>query len=275
MSCIIPETCDAIWTSLAPLFMPTPGRDQWTRIANRFFEKWDFPNCIGSIDGKHVLIQKPSLSGSLYYNYKKTCSIVLLAVADADCRFVVVDVGAYGRQNDGNVLQNSEFGKRLASHTLHLPADALLPGSNTTAPHVYVGDEAFPLQRHLMRPFPGCSLNGDDRRIYNYRLSRARRTVENAFGIMASRFRIFRKPMCISPENADRVIKASTVLHNYLMEQATHQSEMEAAVENDGVAMHPLNRIGRRPTNEAMRIRDKFVEYFVDVGARPLNHAAV
>lgn len=51
-------------------------------------------------------------------------------------------------------------------------------------------------------------------RVFNYSLSRARRIVQNAFGILVSRFRIFEKPIALSPEKADSIVKTTCVLHN-------------------------------------------------------------
>lgn len=72
--------------------MPVPDEVKWNEIATEFWERWQFPNCIGALDGKHVTIQAPKLSGSLYYNYKKTYSIVLLALVDPCYNFIFVDV---------------------------------------------------------------------------------------------------------------------------------------------------------------------------------------
>ena len=85
---IILDVCKAIWDVLAPIYMPVPSEDKWKSIADEFYERWNFSNCIGAINGKHVMIQSPVNPGSLFYNYKSYFSIVLLAVASADYRFV-------------------------------------------------------------------------------------------------------------------------------------------------------------------------------------------
>ena len=87
-------------------------------IIDEFYERWNFPNCIGAIDGKHVMIQCPFNSGSLFYNYKSYFSIVLLAVTSADYRFVMVDVGAYGSSNDSGVLNHTPFLSNSGTRTL-------------------------------------------------------------------------------------------------------------------------------------------------------------
>ena len=118
---IILDVCTAIWDVLAPIYMPVPSEDKWKSIADEFYERWNFPNCIGAIDGKHVMIQCPFNSGSLFYNYKSYFSIVLLAVASVDYRFIMVDVGAYGTSNDSGVLNPTIFFKPLRNKNLEVP----------------------------------------------------------------------------------------------------------------------------------------------------------
>ena len=125
---IVNEVCQAIWNSLLADYMPRPDAAEWRKIAAEF-SHLDFPNCLGAMDGKHVVIEAPPSSGSLYYNYKGTFSIVLLAVVDAKYRFRVVDIGAYGRNSDGGTLSASAFGTALRQNTLGIPADSPLPGA--------------------------------------------------------------------------------------------------------------------------------------------------
>ena len=107
----------------------------------------------------------------MYCNYKKTCSIVLLAVVDADYKFIAVDVGSCGKNSDGSVLDHSNLGEHLKNRTLRVPADKRL--LNHRLPFVIVGGEAFPLETYLLRPYARDRLTLA-RRLFNYRLSRAR-----------------------------------------------------------------------------------------------------
>ncbi|KAH6945286.1 hypothetical protein HPB50_007748 [Hyalomma asiaticum] len=208
-------TCRAIWANLKDHYMQTPTQEKWKEIASGFRSRWQFPNCLGAVDGKHVAITCPPLSGSYYYNYKHTYSIVLMAVVDSSCKYVLIDVGAEGRRSDGGIFKNSDFGKALIKGTLDIPSLGMLPGTGIAAPYAFVGDEAFQLRADFMRPFPSKNLE-DTRRVFNYRLSRARRCAENAFGITAARWRILLRTINLLPKNVDYIVKAACVLHNFL-----------------------------------------------------------
>lgn len=85
-----------------------PNSEQgWLEVAQQYEESWNFPHCIGAMDGKHIHLQAPINSGSNFFNYKSTFSIVLLALVDADYNFLYADVGCQGRISDGGVFRNT------------------------------------------------------------------------------------------------------------------------------------------------------------------------
>lgn len=96
-------------------------KEHWKKIAKEFETKWNFPHALGAIDGKHVVMQAPARSGSDYFNYKKTHSVVLLAVCNADYEFTLGDIGDAGRQSDGSVYANSFLGHATDNNLLQLP----------------------------------------------------------------------------------------------------------------------------------------------------------
>ena len=213
---ILNEVPETIWNSLSPISVVFPGSpEEWKRISKDFWNLWGFPLCLGAIDGKHCVINCPPNSGSTFYNYKGTFSLVLMAVADASYIFTYVDVGDYGRQCDSSVFSNTKFGELLNKGNLSLPQDECLPNMLTKGRYCFIGDEAFPLKDILQRPYPGKNLP-EKLRIYNYRLSRARRVVENSFGILSSRWRFLRSPIQTHPEKAAKSVLAAIALHNWL-----------------------------------------------------------
>ena len=121
-----------------------------------------------------------------------------------------------GSNNDSGILANSNFGKKFLQGEMGVMAATNLQGcAYDPLPYFLVGDEIFPLKTWLMRPYGGKNLT-EGQRIFNYRLSRARRTIENAFGILVARWRIFHTPIKASVENAQKYILAAIALHNYL-----------------------------------------------------------
>ena len=101
-------------------------------------------------------------------------------------------------------MSNCPFGKKLLSENLALPAAQNLPKTNTPFPYYFIGDPAFPLRGNLMRPYPGKCLSLD-KKIFNYRISRARVVIENSFGILVARWRILLTTMNCFPKNAEKV----------------------------------------------------------------------
>ena len=206
-------------------FLKVPTTEAaWKRISEEFDYKWNFPHCLGAIDGKHIVIQAPNRRGSEFFIYKKTHSIVLLAVCNANYEFTLVDIGDAGRQSDGGVYTNSKLGYAISNDLLKIPNAECFPSSTNGKkyPYVFIGDDAFQLKPHLLKPYPGGGDGDEMKTIYNYRLSRARRVIENAFGIAAARFRIFRNPIIAKVETVTLVTKAVILLHNFLMKTQCH-----------------------------------------------------
>ncbi|KAK5637862.1 hypothetical protein RI129_000145 [Pyrocoelia pectoralis] len=237
---IIPETCKAICTVLWKEFAKFPTtKNEWEKIANGFEEKWNFPNCLGAVDGKHIIIVRPPNSGSYYYNYKGFFSIVLMAIVNANYEFILVDVGTNGRVSDGGVLENTDFFKKLVDKSLNIPDSKEIGPKKSKLPFVFVGDEAFSLRENFMKPYNVKELDYS-KKIFNYRLSRARNVVEIVFGILAARFRLLHTQININETTVELAVLACCILHNYLRrkcgESYTISSSTQENVNNtDGV----------------------------------------
>lgn len=287
---VVRETCKILWDVLAPVVLPVPSEEILLKNAENFAKKWSLPNCVGAIDGKHVNIQAPKNSGSSYFNYKKNHSIILFGVCDANYFFNYVDIGAYGSQSDSGVLNQSHFGQKLLNDELNLPSARSMPYApdNVEIPFYFVGDEAFPLRTNLMRPYSKSrtGIMPECERIFNYRLSRARRVIENVFGILVARFRIFHRTINASPSTGDDIIKASVCLHNYIRKENNEMyfrsGDVDREVDGvfipgswrneipqDGAALNNLQlRLGaRNAAHTALLMRDYLKEYVCSSGA--------
>ena len=245
--------------------------EEWLKIAKAFEEKWNYPLCLGAIDGKHIAIKQPSGSGSLYFNYKHFFSIILLALVDANYCFLYVDVGAPGRCGDAGVFANSSLKLGLDGNILNLPAAGHLPGTQTLCNHHIIGDDAFPLSSNLMKPYPHRNQENSVK-IFNYRFSRARRAVENAFGILANRFRVFLTTTALDPQDCEKLVLAACCLHNYLIsKQSGHY--LATAIDEEYNLLHDANLLSMQPSHSkngtvnAIIQRNTLREYFSKEGA--------
>jgi len=199
-----------------------------------------------------------------------------------------------GSISDAGVWANTTLSQDLERGQADLPPPRVLPHSQIKCPFAFVGDEAFPLKSYMMRPYKSRGLT-DGQRVFNYRLSRARRVIENVFGILAARWQIFNGLIRFGPRQAESVVKAAVCMHNFLMMTApprplAEEEEGEGAVrycgtdfvdrevgedhvEEDGRWRRLVPRLnfgdirrlaGLHPTHDAQSQQDTLKEYFFD-----------
>lgn len=238
--------------------------DEWMQIAADFQNKWHFPNCLGALDGKHVTMRCPRNTNSMNFNYKHTFSVVLMALVDANYKLLYIDVGCKGRISDGGVFNRSTLCSAIERNSINIPSSKYLPNSQIETPYVIVADDAFALKPYLMKPF---SFRGQDigQRVFNYRLSRARRMVESVFGMMAVKFRLLRSTIELSEENVKCCILAICALHNFLIISDQSAYTQSVGLQNDGNTDFDQNipNQERNASNEAKNVREKLKDYFM------------
>lgn len=290
LSILIPSVCQAIHKVLSRDYMRCPSTEQeWLKIAGDFEERWNLPNCIGAGDGKHIRLKCPSNTGSDFYNYKSFFSSVLLAFVGPQYQFLYIDVGCQGSASDAGIFRKSTLWNAIETNMIHIPPPRPLPQSedpifevsDAAIDHFFVCDDAFPLGKHLMKPYPSKNLS-EEKRIFNYRLSRARRISENAFGLLAARFRIFHTVISLKPESVTSVILACCSLHNYLMAKSSTSyvpvGSMDAEVNGEILNGSWRNDVGssklqslpkskQRCPRNAEEMRDIICEYVNGPGA--------
>ncbi|CAF3068258.1 unnamed protein product [Rotaria sp. Silwood2] len=176
-----------------------------------FLTKYNYPMCLGAIDGTHIAVEPPIGEETDYYNYKKHHSIILLAVVESNLKFTYVNVGAPGRCNDAFVYGRSTLYEILQG--LDYAQYHLTINNTRIQPHI-IADSAFPLSRNLMKPFIERIGMPPNQSLFNFRLSHCRSTVERAFGHLKNRFRSIHKKMEYNIEHIKIIIKATCVLHN-------------------------------------------------------------
>lgn len=289
ISRFIPEVCEAIVEEYGGEVFHTPANPQeWRQVADQFSQRWNLPHCCGAIDGKHIAIRQPRGSGTLYHNYKGFFSIVLLALVDGDYKFLWADVGANGSSSDCGVFNRSALEPALRTGTIGFPDPEPLRHDDRDIPYFLAGDDAFPLRPYMMKPFPDKYLSREQR-IFNYRLSRGRRVVENAFGILANRFRCLLSTMGQRPQTVKKITKACLCLHNLMriryptlqnndLDHEDGEHQVVPGAWRNAAVMHEVAVAGRGPrlTGPARAQRVYLMKYFNDpVGRVDWQDAAI
>jgi hypothetical protein len=135
-----------------------------------------------------------------------------MAIVNSNYEFTYVDVGKNGRISDGGVIESTIFYELLNQGKLHLPKNE---DTVKKMNFVFLADEAFSSNENILKPYSQRELDYE-KRIFNYRLSRARNCVENAFGLIAARFRVLQSAIHLAPEKATYIVLAICILHNFL-----------------------------------------------------------
>lgn len=191
---------------------------------------------------------------------------------------------ANGRESDGGVFNNSSLSRCFVDGSLNLPPSKPLPGRSTAVPYVVLADDAFALKPYILKPFPGRALSVS-KRLANYRISRGRRTIENAFGIMSMRYRVLLNTILFDPDKTKLITKAMCALHNFhiMHRDPTYVPRMadscntqtgeiiEGAWRNEDTAFgcvlkrRHLEKDRDRQLN-AIKVRNEFMAYFNEEG---------
>eukprot|EP00102_Acyrthosiphon_pisum_P010884 XP_008179381.1 PREDICTED: putative nuclease HARBI1 [Acyrthosiphon pisum] len=266
ISGIIYETCNTIWNVFGQIHMPFPTKDMFYQIAHDFEILWNFPNCIGCIDGKHILIKCPKKTGSMFYNYKNYFLVHLQGVCDAKYKFITVDIGAYGKQSDSGVFTEPNIYNYLEANSFNVPPNRPLPNTNIPMPFVLLGDQGYPLKEYLMRPYPRSTNLDSEKEIFNYRLSRARRMIECTFGILVSKWRCLKTELQVNEDHVDTLVKCICLLHNIIIDQKGIDDTLLVNIHQTNIDID-MSRRNNRSKTVAYAIRDKFKEYFNNIGA--------
>ena len=274
ISKFVPPVCKALIAAYKNEVMRCPTMpEEWNEVASHFSKRWNYHNCGGALDGKHVAIRRPDHARSQYFNNKKFHSVILLALADAQYRFLYVDVGAEGGAGDAGTWWRCNLHTAIEAKKIGFPADNKLPSDNTKVPLHIVGDNAFSLQTWLMKPFAHLSQLHHER-VCSYRLSRARRTVENAFGLLQMRWRVFGTTIQLRPKVVRIITLCACVLHNLILQHqppAAHHIDREdqnynmipgSWREQENLMQRLITEQGRNPSSKAKALRNYLAYYY-------------
>uniref|UniRef100_A0A915EJA4 C2H2-type domain-containing protein n=1 Tax=Ditylenchus dipsaci TaxID=166011 RepID=A0A915EJA4_9BILA len=202
--------------------------EEWIDIADKLFSRWTEPSMENISLSKDLLILEVYTTTTKGRSAQYFSPFVMPTIGVSMLATVIT--GTKGCWN----IRQGDFKKAIENGSLHLPADSPLPfGDRSSLPFFFVGDGAFPLSRRMMKPFPGQRLS-HHKQIYNYRISRARRLIENFFGILACSYRVLLKTLETGISNTDHIVKACLALHNFnvSMQHSYNQNEQNLSIPN-------------------------------------------
>ena len=184
--------------------------------------------------------------------------MILQAVVHYRYLFTDIYVGWPGRVHDARVLANSPLYAKASSGSLFPNSKKNINGIDV--PVMLLGDPAYPLKEWLMKGFSDCGRLTNPQKKNNYRLSRARVVVENAFGRLKGRWRILLQPIQIDTDFVPTLVSACCVLHNIceLFEDGFDEDLMPLGIPTETA----IREDARHGHENATVIRRSLVQHF-------------
>ncbi|XP_054083754.1 putative nuclease HARBI1 isoform X2 [Zeugodacus cucurbitae] len=264
---IVIDFCHEVCGTLSDCINAYPPHPQELRRIVEGFKLMGFPQCFGAVDGCHIEVQPKKVEAIDYYNYKGWYSVILLASCDQRSKFTYINIGSTGRNNDSYIFERSSLKKFHEHARIFKENSEIIEGINV--PVLLIGDSAFRLSHHMMKPYPYGVNQSPVEKHFNYRLSKCRRVIENAFGQLKARFRKVGRGLQVAPKNVNIIIRACCILHNFLKiendevfpawiqeaaeDERRHQPNHTTRLgENDQTATAVRNAIAMRFQNEVL-----------------------
>ncbi|MBN3297115.1 HARB1 nuclease, partial [Amia calva] len=187
----IHEVCHAVDKHLQPRHLCRPNHDKFVELCNYFNSRWGFPQCVGAIFGSYIPVIAPEEFHHDYFNKKGRHSVIHQGVIDGHGRFWHICVGFPRSGYDACVLQQSSLWTVANKGKLFPNRSSNIGGTDINL-HI-IGDQAYPLQPWLLKPYSDAGRLTDIQKTFNYRLSWALSVVENGFGHLKGRWRCLLK----------------------------------------------------------------------------------
>ena len=162
-------------------------------------------------------------------------------------------IGWPGKTHDARVFANSSVYADMISGKLFPNWTKNIEGIDV--PLQILGDPAYPLLPWLMKPYVEGSSSTPEERMFNYRQSRARMVVENAFGRLKGRWRCLLKRLDCELTNVPNVVLSCVVLHN-ICERAGDSCERDWIVEQESRLHLSTSSLPTTTELRAVRIRN-------------------
>ena len=265
----VKDVCEAIRRHLSHLIR-FPKGVEILQVIQEYENKWGFPMCAGCVDGTHIPILAPKENHKDYVNRKGFHSIHMQAVVDSRYLFRDVVVGWPGSVHDARVLSNSTLYKKGVDNALFNEVEPRnIQGKDI--PPLILGDPAYPFLPWLMKRYPENNNTPREQRVFNYRLSRARMTVENTFGRFKGRFKRFSKRVDMEVSSLVDVVLSSCILHNVCEAQKNECLPHWVDQEFNQQLHAPEGRDVDLDIADAEDIREALAAYFVSPEGRLLQ----